>query len=1037
MTLTTRYFADLHIHSRFSRATSKQCDLPHLAQWACKKGLALVATGDFTHPAWRAELREQLVPAGPGVFRLRDDLQRAVDQEVPPSCRATPRFLLSVEISSIYKKGDRTRKVHHVIYAPDLDTADNLVQRLERIGNLHSDGRPILGLDSRDLLEMVLESGPDAYLIPAHVWTPWFAALGSRSGFDSVDECYGDLAEHIFAVETGLSSDPPMNWRVGSLDRFRLVSNSDAHSPSVLGRNACCFDTDVDYFAVRRALATGDGYVGTVDMYPEEGKYHLDGHRKCGVRLEPRETLAAGGRCPACGRPLTVGVMHRVELLADREQGCATPATAGELCYLIPLTEILSELLQVGPKSRKVSRVYERLLRRLGPELPLLTRTPAEELQRAESPLLARAVTRLRGGRVFREAGYDGEFGAIRLFEDGEVDRAAGGELLFELPRKKAKQAPVLEAPAPAPAPPRAPATSQAADAPASGAPLDGLDPDQRAAAEVTEGPLLIVAGPGSGKTRTLTHRIAHLITENGVEPRRCLAITFTRRAAEEMRTRLDGLIPEVARQVPVHTFHGLGLTILQQHAADAGLPTDFRVADEAERAAMLVQEQSLTETRARRLLKRLSTARRGAAPDGDLEGPLQAYLRGLRGRGWVDFDDLVMLAVELLERRPGVAATWRDRHPHLSIDEYQDVDAQQVRLVRALAPASSRGSLCAIGDPDQAIYGFRGSDVRHFQRFADDFPGTRVFRLTRNYRSSGPIVHGAAGMIGAGDQVQRRVEVMLDDPERISLHEAPTSKAEAEFVVVTLERILGGHSFFSRDSGRGDHANLADLSFSDVGVLYRTEAQADDLVEALARSGMPFQRHTHEPLASQPGVEELVDRLRHDSSSGPVIDRLDRASHDDDAQRATAAALLRPLARSCGADLQRLFTEIALGATADCWDPRADRISLLTLHAAKGLQFDVVFVVGCSDGLLPLAFGPAAAADLDEERRLFYVGMTRAKRRLLLCRAHRARHLGKLRELPPSPFLLDIEQRLLERRESTAKRKKKKPSDDQMRLFR
>jgi DNA helicase II / ATP-dependent DNA helicase PcrA len=1031
-----RYFADLHVHSRFSRATSKQCDLPHLAQWACKKGLALVATGDFTHPGWRAELREQLVPAGPGVFQLRDDLQRAVDEEVPPSCRAVPRFTLSVEISTIYKKGDRTRKVHHVVYAPDFETAENLVEKLERIGNLHSDGRPILGLDSRDLLEMVLESGPDAYLVPAHVWTPWFAAMGSKSGFDSVDECYGDLAEHIFAVETGLSSDPPMNWRVPTLDRFRLVSNSDAHSPAMLGRNACCFDADVDYFAVRRALSSGEGYVGTVDMYPEEGKYHLDGHRKCGVRLEPRETLAAGGRCPGCGRPLTVGVMHRVELLADREEGCAKPATGGELCYLIPLTEILSELLQVGPKSKKVTGVYERLLRRLGPELPLLTRTPAEELRRAESPLLARAVTRLRKGRVIREAGYDGEFGTIRLFEDGEVDRAAGGELLFELPKKK-KKAPVrkVSKSARGPAAPVRPERTEAVATPESDDPLDALDADQRIAAEVVEGPLLIIAGPGSGKTRTLTHRIAHLITGAGAEPEECLAITFTRRAAQEMRERLEALIPEVAPRVPVHTFHGLGLTLLQQHAADAGLPEGFRVADEAERVALLVEQQSLTETRARRLLRRFSTARRGGDPDGDLAGPLDAYLRGLRDRGWVDFDDLNGLAVELLEGRPGVAEAWRSRHPHLSIDEYQDVDALQVRLVRALAPTSSRGSVCAIGDPDQAIYGFRGSDVRYFEQFAGDFPGTREFRLSRNYRSSGAIAHGAAGMIGEGDRVERRVEVMLEDPERISLHEAPTSKAESEFVVVTLERILGGHSFFSRDSGRGDHADLADLSFSDVGVLYRTEAQAGDLVEALARSGMPFQRHTHEPLAGQPGVAELVEVLRAEPPAGAVVELLDRASRDDD-ELATAAALLRPLARSCGADLPRFLTEIALGAAADCWDPRADRISLLTLHAAKGLQFDVVFVVGCSDGLLPLSFGPRAAAGLDEERRLFYVGMTRARRRLLLCRAKRARHLGKVRELPPSPFLLDIEQRLLQRRESTAKRKKKPPADDQMKLF-
>ncbi len=313
-----RFHADLHVHSKYSRATSRDLDLEHLAEWAARKGIGVVGTGDFTHPAWAAELKSKLVPAEPGLFRLQDDIQRAVDERLPPACRARVRFMLEVEISTIYKKVDKTRKIHHLIYAPDFETMDRISAKLGTIGNIRSDGRPILGLDSRDLLEITLESGPDAYLVPAHIWTPWFAALGSMSGFDSVEECYGDLASHIFAVETGLSSDPAMNWRVPSLDRFRLVSNSDAHSPGKLGREATAFDCEIDYFAIRRALETGDGYVGTVEFYPEEGKYHLDGHRKCEVRFEPKETLAHGGLCPVCGQRLTVGVLHRVETLAER-----------------------------------------------------------------------------------------------------------------------------------------------------------------------------------------------------------------------------------------------------------------------------------------------------------------------------------------------------------------------------------------------------------------------------------------------------------------------------------------------------------------------------------------------------------------------------------------------------------------------------------------------------------------------------------------------------------------------------------------------
>ena len=319
-----RFHADLHIHSKYSRATSRDLDLEHLAWWAARKGIAVVGTGDFTHPAWRAELKDKLVAAEPGLFRLRDDIEKGIAEKLPPACRADVRFMLEVEISTIYKKAERTRKIHHLIYAPDFATADRISERLARIGNIASDGRPILGLDSRNLLEITLESSPDAYLVPAHIWTPWFAALGSQSGFDSIAQCYGDLSGHIFAVETGLSSDPAMNWRVSLLDRYRLASNSDAHSPGKLGREATTFDCDLDYFAIRRALATGQGYVGTVEFFPEEGKYHLDGHRKCNVRLTPAETRAHGGRCPVCGESATVGVLHRVEALADRSE--ADPA---------------------------------------------------------------------------------------------------------------------------------------------------------------------------------------------------------------------------------------------------------------------------------------------------------------------------------------------------------------------------------------------------------------------------------------------------------------------------------------------------------------------------------------------------------------------------------------------------------------------------------------------------------------------------------------------------------------------------------------
>lgn len=428
------YYADLHVHSRYSRATSRDACLEDFAYWARMKGIAVVGTGDFTHPAWFAELQAGLVPAEPGLFRLRPELEARVESRLPPRLRAEgagqflplrighARFMLQVEISTIYKKAGATRKVHHVLFVPDFDAAIRLTRRLEQVGNLKSDGRPILGLDSRNLLEMVLESGPDSFLVPAHIWTPWFSALGSKSGFDSIDECYGDLAGSVFAVETGLSSDPPMNWRLSALDRFRLISNSDAHSPSKLGREACVFDTAMDYRAMRGALATGAGYAGTVEFFPEEGKYHADGHRACSVRLEPAETRARNGLCPVCGKPVTVGVLSRVEALADRPAGYRPPNAAG-FSGRIPLPELLSEILGCGPASKKVACAYSDALARFGPELAILGHVPLSELREGPAPALADAIGRMREGRVVREAGYDGEYGVIRVFQPGEAGR--------------------------------------------------------------------------------------------------------------------------------------------------------------------------------------------------------------------------------------------------------------------------------------------------------------------------------------------------------------------------------------------------------------------------------------------------------------------------------------------------------------------------------------------------------------------------------------------------------------------------------------
>ncbi len=1030
------FYADLHIHSRFSRATARTCDLPHLALWAQKKGIAVVGTGDFTHPAWRAEIAEQLVPAEPGLFRLAPELEREVAGRVPAACRRPVRFCLSVEIATIYKKGDKTRKIHHVVLAPDLEAVGRMVAALERIGNLRSDGRPILGLDSRDLLEIVLAAGEGCCLIPAHVWTPWFAVLGSKSGFDAIEDCYADLSDHIFALETGLSSDPAMNWRISALDRYRLVSNSDAHSPSKLGREACVFACELGYPAMLEALRTGEGYRGTVEFFPEEGKYHLDGHRKCKRCLEPAETRAHGGRCPDCGGLLTVGVVHRVDELADRSEAealAAPPATAGPVRSLVPLAEVLSEILGVGPGSKRVTRTYEGLVDRLGPELDLLWSLDLEEVRRASTPLAAEALERLRSGRVIRQAGYDGEYGVIRLFEPGELD-VGEARTLFAMPEPVENRGPSRAAgPTGSPAPPGATRSCGSTE----------LDDDQRAAVEQTDGVLLVVAGPGSGKTLVLTRRLVRLI-EQGVAPAAaCLAITFTRRAADELRARLAALLPGQGSAVAVMTLHALGLEILRAHPAAAGLDGGFGIADEDAQVALAARALDLTERKARSLLNRLAAARRsGREPEPpDDAAALRGYRAALRSANLVDFEDLIRLAADLIESQPDLADAWRARYRFMSVDEAQDLDAQQQRLLLALAGPDP--NLCAIGDPDQSIYGFRGADPRVFERLRAAYPQAREIRLVRNYRSGQAIVGGAGQVIRAGDGVDRKLAAMLENPERIGVHAAPTDKAEAEFVVHSIEQWIGGHSFFSIDSGRSVDGRVADLSFADFAVLYRTEAQAALLVEALARSGIPFQQRGHARLLELPAVRALADSLHAKPGSGDLVRRLKLRSKkvlaadsglEPDAMQ-TALDLLAPLATACGTDTDRFLAELALGAQVDCFDPRADRVALLTLHAAKGLEFEVVFLTGCEDGLLPLRFGPNEAAAVDEERRLFYVGMTRAKSKLILTRAERRSLRGRKTDQAPSPFLAAVEADL---QEAIAKRLpgRRKRRDDQMGLF-
>ncbi len=1163
-----KFLADLHIHSKFSIATAKNLDLAHLHQAAQLKGLTLVGTGDCTHPGWLAEIRSHLVPAEPGLFKLNADAATAVDATVPTACRRPVRFMLQGEISCIYKKEGRTRKNHNLVYLPDLESAQTFSRNLEKIGNIGSDGRPILGLDARNLLEILLETTSEAFLIPAHIWTPWFSMLGSKSGFDSLEACFDDLSSHIFAVETGLSSDPAMNWRVPALDGLTLVSNSDAHSPLKLGREANCLDAQLSFAAVKEALQRGapPGFRGTVEFYPEEGKYHLDGHRKCGVRWEPRRTLEAGGICPVCEKPLTLGVLHRVEALADRGPKYR-PEGHPPYERIIPLKDILSEIFRVGPQSKKVQGYIQQALERLGSEMDILLRFSPEQIDGAGIDLLGEAVDRMRQGRVSIAPGYDGEFGVVRIFTARERRELSGQRGLFGSPKmsegsgRDSRPPPVqrelnfkisgspVRTTLPLGGAERA---AQGTAKPPPLKPVFKLNAAQQAAVDHEQGPLLIVAGPGTGKTRTLTQRMARLLKERLIPASQMLAVTFTNKAAEEMQTRVGRLVGDSSPLPWIGTFHALGRRFLQDPDFNLGhgAYAHWTLADEplqqqlvAEARRQVRHETKLDLPSVAQALSGIMSAKQALSdpdhcpllfsPGERQQGFIALYRRYEALLAWqnvLDFEDLMGKVILTLDSDPDVVGQLHRRLGYLFIDEYQDINTNQYRLVRKLAPATA--DICAIGDPDQSIYGFRGSDKVYFERFTQDYPGARVIRLARNYRSTPAILKAALEVLppiedetetGHGEAISSARELRSDipGPATVGILESPTPRTEAVAVGKTIEALMEGMDLHAIDQRRIDpngaiQNSRSELGFSDFAVLFRTLEQRRVFGEVFDKAGIPWRLAGRREILDQPALVCLLALFKLMENRGNLWDlihsatllrpRLSNSTLDilktwsfergfsfaetlHNVRRFPIATLgsrrqrqlnlwietleklkteLRPyaltrklahLAQHLGLSQEletndaaregfayltqwaadaadntdRFFSRLVLNQDQDLLGLPAEKVSLLTMHTAKGLEFNVVFVVGCEDGWIPLGRETGVEGDEDEERRLLYVAMTRARQRLYLSWSRSRTLYGRRRQRKFSPLLARVDPRIL-LREALAEQRPRKPR--QLQLF-
>jgi uncharacterized protein (TIGR00375 family) len=413
------FIADFHLHSKYSRATSQQMDLENLDKWAKIKGILVLGTGDFTHPLWLKEIKEKLESAEPGLLKLKNSPSQT-------------RFILTTEVSCVYFKKGKQRKIHLIIFSPSIEICEKINNYLKLYGSLESDGRPTLNLDAKELLKIVLNISEDCLVVPAHIWTPWFSLFGSKSGFDSIEECFEEYSNYIFAGETGLSSDPAMNWRLSSLDRITLISCSDAHSPSHIGREANVFNCELSYFEIIKAIKEKDKnkFLYTIEFYPEEGKYHYDGHRNCGISISPKETKKYNGICPVCGRPLTIGVLNRVEQLADRPEGFV-PENAIPFKSLIPLEEIIADALGQSVGTVEVEKEYKNLIEKFGNEFNVLINTHRSELEAVTLPEIAEGIIRAREGKVFIEPGYDGVYGKIRIFQKGELKNVSKQGTLF------------------------------------------------------------------------------------------------------------------------------------------------------------------------------------------------------------------------------------------------------------------------------------------------------------------------------------------------------------------------------------------------------------------------------------------------------------------------------------------------------------------------------------------------------------------------------------------------------------------------------
>lgn len=1083
------FLADLHIHSKYSMATAKNSDLENNYISAAKKGISIVGTGDFTHPKWFGELSEKLEKDNDsGLYRLKKDLEKEVNKEIPDSCNKNIRFMLQCEVSSIYKKNGKVRKNHNLVYFPTLESVKKFNSKLDLIGNIKSDGRPILGLDAKKLLEITLETDPEAFFVPAHIWTPWFSLFGSKSGFDSIEECFEDLSSEIFALETGLSSDPEMNWMISELDRFSLISNSDAHSPGKLGREVNIFDCNMSYYEMKDALKNKDNnrFKGTFEFFPEEGKYHYDGHRKCDVCLSPEESLKFNGKCPVCGKDMTLGVMYRVSQLADRKDIKNIKKEAPPYYSIVPLTDILSEILKVGPNTKKVKNAFENIINVTGSEFNALWWAEPDLVDKAGIPLLSEAVKRMRNGDIHINPGYDGEFGKIKIFDEKEIIPASakGQKSLFEqgdlnktkLKRKSAVNEILKAGDKFVEKEPKLSDLKEKKN-------VEKLNKKQMEAVSSKFPFNVVIAGPGTGKTSTLTSKISDLIENKKIDPEKILALTFTIKAANEMKERIQKKL-NVDKLPFIGTFHNFALNHLKQGEKK------LSIIDENTKIFLIKSalENSGIKSRPKNLLNRISKLKQEIDfkddSDDEFLSVFNKYEKLKKDNFLIDFDDILINFIEDLKDEDFKKEITK-KFSYILIDEFQDLNKVQYEIIRKVSNIET--PVFIIGDPDQSIYGFRGADADFFEKFKRDFKEVNVLNLEKNYRSSESIIDASFQIISNGENefVRKKVFSGIKGEKKIQIIVSPTEYSQAQWISNEIQNLIGGTGHHLTYRNNYDYEDASSYSFSDIAVLCRTKKETDILSEILERNSIPHKKINENNISDdinirkllsyikmlnkEPDISDLIlnpfglkfekNNLKKDVFENKIfVDKLDKldkfrklmtdlnveklidkvvestelSEKKDDEDFNIKKEYLKSF--SCGfKSIEEFLTNISLNRISDVNIP-GEKVNLMTIHASKGLEFPVVFVPGCINGNIPF-IADNKETDIEEERRIFYVALTRAKEKLYLLRPRKRDIFGKKVDAKGSPFLKDVEKNLL--KEIVLKSDKKtEKENNQLSLF-